>query len=49
MAPSEPLDAGSLVGSVMWDRVRKNPLPLAFVAGLLLALAILRRRRHGDD
>jgi hypothetical protein len=47
MAPSEPLDAGSLVGSVLWDRVRKNPLPLAFLAGLLFAIALFRRRR--DD
>jgi carbon monoxide dehydrogenase subunit G len=46
MTPSEPLDAGSLVGSVLWDRVRKNPLPVAFLAGLLFAIALLRRRRH---
>jgi hypothetical protein len=47
MAPSEPLDAGSLVGSVLWDRVRKNPLPVAFLAGLLFAIALFRRRRRG--
>jgi carbon monoxide dehydrogenase subunit G len=46
MAPSEPLDAGSLVGSVLLDRVRKNPLPVAFLAGLLFAIVLLRRRRH---
>ncbi len=40
----EPLDAGSLLGSVLWDRIRRNPAPLAFVAGLLLAFVLLRRR-----
>jgi uncharacterized protein len=47
--PVEPLDAGSLVGSVLWERIRRNPVLLAFVAGLLLALALFRRRarRHG--
>jgi uncharacterized protein len=46
-APVEPLDAGSLVGSVLWERIRRNRVPVAFVAGLLLALALFRRRRHG--
>jgi uncharacterized protein len=44
--PAEPLDAGSLVTSVMWDRVRKNPAPVAFVLGVLLALRVMRRRRR---
>ncbi len=42
--PNEPLDAGSLVGSVMADRVKRNPWPL--VAGVLLLLVVLRRRRR---
>jgi uncharacterized protein len=46
-APVEPLDAGSLVGSVLWERIRRNRVPVAFVAGLLLALALFRGRRHG--
>jgi carbon monoxide dehydrogenase subunit G len=41
--PAEPLDAGSMVGSVLADRVRSNPLPL--LAGLV-ALVLLRRRRR---
>jgi uncharacterized protein len=44
--PSEPLDAGSLVGSVLWQRARGNPAPIALVLGLLLALVVLRRRRR---
>jgi hypothetical protein len=34
----------SLVGGVLLDRARRNPAPLAFLAGLLLGL-VLRRRR----
>ncbi len=45
--PAEPLDAGALVGAVMWERIRRNAVvPLAFVAGLLLALFLFRRRRR---
>jgi hypothetical protein len=43
--PNEPLDAGSLVGSVVVDRVKRNPKPLIAVAGGLLLLRLLRRRR----
>jgi uncharacterized protein len=42
----EPLDAGSLVGSVVVERVKRNPAPIALVLGLLLALVVLRRRHH---
>ncbi len=42
---SEPLDAGPLVGSVLIDRVKRNPMPLVAVAGGLLLLRLLRRRR----
>jgi uncharacterized protein len=42
--PAEPLDAGSLVGSAVADRVRRNPLPL--VAGLVLLVLFRRRRRR---
>jgi carbon monoxide dehydrogenase subunit G len=45
--PSEPLEALSLVGSVLWERARRRPAPFAFIAGLLLAVMLLgRRRRH---
>jgi carbon monoxide dehydrogenase subunit G len=43
--PNEPLDAGSLVGSVMVDRVRRNPKPVIALVGGLLLLRLLRRRR----
>jgi carbon monoxide dehydrogenase subunit G len=46
--PAEPLQAGSLVGSVLVDRVKRNPLPLAFLAGLLVAFVLLRRSRRSD-
>jgi carbon monoxide dehydrogenase subunit G len=42
---AEPLDAGSLVGSVLMERARRNPVPVAFAIGLLLALVLLRGRR----
>jgi uncharacterized protein len=44
--PSEPLEGLSLVGSVIWDRARRSPAPFAFVAGILLALILLGRRRR---
>jgi carbon monoxide dehydrogenase subunit G len=44
--PAEPLDAGALVGSVVWERIRRKAVPLAFLAGVLLALALLRGRRQ---
>jgi uncharacterized protein len=44
-SPSEPVGGLSLVTSVLWQRFRHNPIPAAFIAGLLLALAVLGRRR----
>jgi len=38
-----PMDAGSLVGGVLLDRVRANPWP--WLGGLLLILLLRRRRR----
>jgi carbon monoxide dehydrogenase subunit G len=45
-ADVEPLQANSLLASVLWNRARSNPVGLgAIVVGLLTALALLRRRR----
>ncbi len=44
--PAEPLEGVSLVSSVLWERVRRNPAPIAFLAGLLLAVLVLRRGRR---
>ena len=41
--PGEPLDAGSLVGSVLVDRIKANPWP--WIGGFLLILLLGRRRR----
>jgi uncharacterized protein len=40
---NEPLDAGSLVGSVLAERVRANPWP--FVAAVFVLWRLVRRRR----
>jgi carbon monoxide dehydrogenase subunit G len=40
--PNEPLDAGSLVGSVILDRIKANPWP--WIIGALVILRLLRRR-----
>jgi carbon monoxide dehydrogenase subunit G len=40
-----PVQGLSLVGSVLLDRVKRNPKPLIAVAGGLLVLRMLRRRR----
>jgi carbon monoxide dehydrogenase subunit G len=42
--PAAPLDAGSLVGAVLRDRVRANPAPLIAVVAALLVLLWARRR-----
>jgi hypothetical protein len=42
---NEPLDAGSLVGSVMAERVKRNPGPLVLLLGVVVALIALRRKR----
>jgi Na+/proline symporter len=43
---SEPLDGLALVGSVLWDRAKRNPAPFAFIAGLLVALLAFKRARR---
>ncbi len=46
-SPPEPLQGGSLIASVLWDRARSNPPALvAVLAGVLLVLALRRRRRR---
>jgi uncharacterized protein (TIGR03382 family) len=42
--PAEPLEVGSLVSSVLWDRAKKNPAPI--VAGVVVASVFLLRRRR---
>lgn len=42
-SPSEPMDAGSLVGGVLLERVKANPWP--WIGGVLLILLLRRRRR----
>jgi hypothetical protein len=44
--PAEPVQGVSLVSSVLRDRVRRNPAPVAFVLGLLLAALLVRRARR---
>jgi hypothetical protein len=41
---SEPMQGLSLVGGVMWKRVRRNPAPAAAV-GVAVLLVMARRRR----
>ena len=42
---SEPIQGLSLVSSVLWGRVKRNPAPaVALVLGFLLALRVFRRR-----
>ncbi len=43
--PSEPMQGLSLVGSVMWGRVKRNPAPAA-AAGVAVVLLLARRRRR---
>jgi uncharacterized protein len=43
--PAEPIQGVSLVSSVMWDRIRNAPAPLAFAAGVLLAVLVGLRVR----
>jgi hypothetical protein len=42
---ADAINGIELVASVMWERTRRNPLPVAVVLGFLLALVTLRRRR----
>jgi uncharacterized protein len=41
----EPLDAGSLVASITWEHLRRNPGPPLAIAAMLMLLLIRRRRR----
>lgn len=42
---SEPIQGLSLIGSVLWGQVKRNPIPVAaLVIGFLVALRVLRRR-----
>jgi uncharacterized protein len=43
-APNEPLDAGSLVGSVILARIKANPWP--WVGGVFVLWRLMRRRRR---
>jgi carbon monoxide dehydrogenase subunit G len=44
---AEPLEGGSLIASVLWDRARRNPSALvAALVGLLVLRALARRRRR---
>jgi uncharacterized protein len=43
---AEPIEGLSLVSSVLWNRVRRNPAPVAVIAGLVLLLAVLRLRHR---
>jgi uncharacterized protein len=44
---TEPLDGLSLLASVVWGRVRRNPAPIiAAVIGFLVAVVLLRRPRR---
>ncbi|MBV8219497.1 MAG: SRPBCC family protein [Solirubrobacterales bacterium] len=45
--PSEPMQGLSLMGSVIWGRVKRNPAPAAAAGvAVMLLIARLRRRRH---
>jgi carbon monoxide dehydrogenase subunit G len=45
--PAEPLQGGSVIASVLWDRARRNPPALvAVLAGLVLVLVLARRSRR---
>jgi carbon monoxide dehydrogenase subunit G len=43
--PAPPIEGLSLVGSVVFDRIKRNPAPVIGVVGGLLLLRILFRRR----
>lgn len=44
-SPSEPVQGVSLVGSVLWDRARKNPAPVAILVALIVGFLFGRRGR----
>jgi carbon monoxide dehydrogenase subunit G len=43
--PSEPMQGLSLVGGIVWSRVKRNPAPAA-AAGVAVMLLLARRRRR---
>ena len=43
--PSEPMQGLSLMGSVVWGRIKRNPAPAA-AAGVAVVLLMARRRRR---
>jgi carbon monoxide dehydrogenase subunit G len=43
--PPTALDAGAVARSVLAERIRRNPIPLALIAGFLLAILLRRRAR----
>jgi carbon monoxide dehydrogenase subunit G len=46
--PSEPMQGLSLISSVVWGRVKRNPAPVAAAGvAVVLLMARRRRRRHG--
>jgi uncharacterized protein len=45
LEPSEPLQGLSLVGGIVWGRVKRNPAPAA-AAGVAVVLLLARRRRR---
>jgi uncharacterized protein len=44
--PSEPIQGLSLVGGVLWSRVKRNPAPAAAAGVAVMLLLARRRRRH---
>ena len=44
--PSEPMQGLSLVGGVVWTRIKRNPAPAAAAAGVAVVLLMARRRRR---
>jgi hypothetical protein len=42
---AEPVQGLSLVGSILWGRVKRSPARVAAVLGFVLALVVLRRRK----
>jgi len=44
--PSEPMQGLSLVGGVLWSRIKRNPAPVAAAAGVAVVLLIGRRRHR---
>lgn len=44
--PPEPIQGLSLVGGVLWARVKRNPAPVAAAGGAVMLLLVARRRRR---